>query len=150
MLMKNPIETREFKWMPEHQQAFDALKEALVAAPVLGYPDFNREFVLETDASLQGLGTVLSQQDETGRLHVRHPHTEEETKNERGSNHDEVEVISYLSVCEVVDEYLDISKVPDDLKKEALSISCMANLLLRKRMWKISRVCSILCLSSIR
>ena len=56
--------------MHEHQQAFDALKEALVTAPVLEYPDFNREFVLETNVSLQCLGTVLSQQDETGKLHV--------------------------------------------------------------------------------
>ena len=38
---------REFQWTPKHQQAFDALKEALVIAPVLGYPDFNREFMLE-------------------------------------------------------------------------------------------------------
>ena len=67
---EKPIEPREFKWMPKHQQAFDALKETLVTAPVLDYPDFNREFVLEIDASLQGLGVVLSQQDETGRLHV--------------------------------------------------------------------------------
>ena len=67
---KTLIEPREFKWTPEHQQAFGALKKALVAAPVLGYPDFNREFMLETDASLQGLGAILSQQDEIGRLHM--------------------------------------------------------------------------------
>ena len=60
-VIEKPIEQKEFKWMPKHQQAFDALKEALVTAPVLGYPDFNREFVLETDTSLQGLGAVLSQ-----------------------------------------------------------------------------------------
>ena len=61
---------KEFKWMPENQQAFDALREALVTAVVLGYPDFNREFMLATDASLYGLGAVLSQQDETGKLHI--------------------------------------------------------------------------------
>ena len=56
--------------MLENQQAFDALKEAFVAAPILSYPDFKREFMLQTNASLQGLGTVLFQQDETGKLCV--------------------------------------------------------------------------------
>ena len=46
----------------KHQEAFDALKEALSTPPVLGYPDFSREFILEIDASLNGLGTILSQQ----------------------------------------------------------------------------------------
>ena len=69
-VIKKPTEQKEFKWMPTHQQVFDALRDALVTAPVLGYPDLNREFVLETNTSLQGLGAVLSQQDETGKLNV--------------------------------------------------------------------------------
>ena len=56
-------EIKLFEWMIEHQEAFDALKEALSTAPLLGYPDFTLEFILEMDASLNGLGTILSQQD---------------------------------------------------------------------------------------
>ena len=37
---------------------------------MLGYPDFNREFILKTDASLRGLGAALSQIDENGKVHV--------------------------------------------------------------------------------
>ena len=59
-----------FEWTTKHQEAFDALKEALSTAPVLGYPDSSREFILEIDASLNGLGTVLSQQGKDRQIHV--------------------------------------------------------------------------------
>ena len=49
-----------FEWMTKHQDVIDALKEALSTVPVLGYPNFSREFLLETDASLNGLGAILS------------------------------------------------------------------------------------------
>ena len=35
-------EQRIFKWTTKHQDAFDALKEALGTTPVLDYPDFSR------------------------------------------------------------------------------------------------------------
>ena len=50
----------EFQWTQVCQSAFEALKEMLVNAPVLVYPSFDRPFVLETDASVRGLGAVLS------------------------------------------------------------------------------------------
>ena len=59
-----------FVWASEHQKGFNALKVALTIAPVLGYLDFNKEFILETDASLRGLGAVLSQVDDTGKACV--------------------------------------------------------------------------------
>ena len=49
-------------WKIVHQQAFDRLKHLLTTAPVLGYADFSQPFILETDASHQGLGAVLSQE----------------------------------------------------------------------------------------
>eukprot|EP00731_Ephydatia_muelleri_P033694 Em0035g31a len=37
------------------------LKERLVTSPILGYPVFNQPFMVDTDASGEGLGAVLSQ-----------------------------------------------------------------------------------------
>ena len=54
----------------------------------------------------------------------RHQHTDEEINQERGSDCNEVEVISYSLACKVVDQILNTNKVPDDLKAEAQSISC--------------------------
>lgn len=48
-------------WSAECEQAFQHLKCALVSSPILAYADFNLPFCLYTDASLEGLGAVLSQ-----------------------------------------------------------------------------------------
>ena len=48
-------------WTKASQQAFEKLKTALTTAPVLTYADFSKPFVLEVDASHQGLGAVLYQ-----------------------------------------------------------------------------------------
>ena len=54
-------------WTKDCQKAFNDLKTALTTAPVLGYADYNLPFVLETDASFEGLGAVLSQDQPEGR-----------------------------------------------------------------------------------
>lgn len=57
------------KWDEKATKAFRTLQEALCCNPVLVVPDFERQFVVQTDASEIGLGAVLSQEVEG----VEHP-----------------------------------------------------------------------------
>ena len=55
-----------FIWKNACKQAFQRLKQLLCSAPILAYPDFGKDFVLQTDASDYGVGAVLSQLDDSG------------------------------------------------------------------------------------
>jgi hypothetical protein len=48
-----------FRWMPAAAAAFESLKAAMTAAPVLQLPDFTRPFIVDCDASNSGFGAVL-------------------------------------------------------------------------------------------
>ena len=56
-------------WNERCEASFKRLKDLLCSAPVLQSPDFERDFVLQTDASDVGVGAVLSQVDDTGADH---------------------------------------------------------------------------------
>ena len=51
----------KFEWSTECENSFQKLKELLTSAPVLGYPEDDGIFILDTDASDVGIGAVLSQ-----------------------------------------------------------------------------------------
>ena len=53
----------------EVKEAFNVLRKAVMTASVLAYPDPNKEYLLETDASKLGLGAVLLQKQSDGRYH---------------------------------------------------------------------------------
>ena len=58
-----------FKWTETCPEAFCGLKNALTKAPVMPYPDPSRPYVVDTDASTEGIGAVLSQEKD-GQEHV--------------------------------------------------------------------------------
>lgn len=51
----------KFEWTDKCQKAFEALKTALVSAPILAYPDFTQPFHLYVDACQTGIGMTLGQ-----------------------------------------------------------------------------------------
>ncbi len=80
----NPLKTRPTKlgvkkgqlpsktpvqWTSEHSAVVARLVDMLTSSPILAYPDFNLPFVLHTDASNEGLGAVLYQ-EQGGKLRV--------------------------------------------------------------------------------
>jgi hypothetical protein len=54
-----------FRWSEEAQKAFDRMKEVMSTCPMLTLPDFSQPFILECDASGEGIGAVL--------MHHKHP-----------------------------------------------------------------------------
>ena len=53
-----------FQWTDECQMAFDKLKTLLTTAPVLAYPRDTGRYIVDTDASMTGIGAVLSQEQD--------------------------------------------------------------------------------------
>ena len=47
-------------------KAFDALKQVCMSTPILAFANYTKEFLLETNASKEGLGAVLSQKQADG------------------------------------------------------------------------------------
>ena len=60
-----------FAWGEAQQHSFENIIQALISTPVLAYADFSKPFELHTDAATSaGLGAVLYQTDDEGRLRV--------------------------------------------------------------------------------
>lgn len=57
-------------WGNNQQKAFNMLKEKLITAPILKYPDFDKPFIIMTDASRYAVGAVLGQEEEKNKDYV--------------------------------------------------------------------------------
>ena len=56
-------------WTDVHDQAFRTLKQCVSSPPVLRLPDVSKPFILQTDASSEGIGAILLQKEGQ----IKHP-----------------------------------------------------------------------------
>src|SRR6266498_4711121 len=59
-----------FVWNEKRQKAFDEIKKRMMMAPIVAYPDFEKLFILYTDASGKSIGAVLHQKDDQGKERI--------------------------------------------------------------------------------
>ena len=92
---------------PEALETFDHLKTACLQAPILAFPDFDKPFLLEMDASRKGLGAVLSQKQADGQHHpiTYASHVMNETEQRYHSHKQEFLALKWV-VTEQFHEYL--------------------------------------------
>ncbi|GFU56727.1 retrovirus-related Pol polyprotein from transposon 297 [Trichonephila clavipes] len=67
--LKGRAKKGEITWTTECENAFRELKGKLIDKPVLYAPNFEREFIVQMDASNAGMGAVLTQLNEQGEEH---------------------------------------------------------------------------------
>lgn len=97
-----------FKWTEKQQKAFDFLKECLMKAPILQYPDFEKPFILFTDASGTGLGAVLSQKDDENRERVIAYASRSLNKAERNYGITDQECLAVIWAVKYFEQYLGL------------------------------------------
>ena len=59
--VKQVRSAKAIQWTSEHQEVAEKLIDVVTSFKVMAYPDFEKTFVLHTDASYDGLGAVLYQ-----------------------------------------------------------------------------------------
>ena len=62
--------TNEVEWTEQCEQAFSKLKDICSDTPIVAYVDYSKCFKVHTDASEQGLGVVLYQDQDDGTTRV--------------------------------------------------------------------------------
>jgi len=61
---------KNLEWNKDCDEKFNFLKQKLMTTPILAFPDYQKSFILDTDASYDCIGAVLSQLNEEGKEQV--------------------------------------------------------------------------------
>jgi hypothetical protein len=89
----------KFDWNEDCENAFNKLKTTLISAPILIFPDFNKDFVLTTDASRTSIGYYLTQKGADGYFHPVGYAGRSLRPNEANYTVSEIELLAILEGC---------------------------------------------------
>ena len=86
----------KFDWTPLHHTAFLTLKEAIIQAPILHYPNSNKKYIIYTDASDDACRAQLSQEQDGTEFPIAFvSHTFTETQRKWSTTEQEVYGVYY-------------------------------------------------------
>lgn len=111
----------KFKWSNECQEAFEKLKQHISNPPLLQLADFNKPFVLQTDASSIGAGAVLLQANDSKDLLPIAYFSRKFTDAELKYSIYEKEALSAIYAMEHFHQYLEVRKFKLITDNQALS-----------------------------
>ena len=95
-----------FAWENVHKAAFNKLKSILCSCQVMAHPRFDREFILDVDASDFALGVELSQRDDNGNERPVFYGSRHLEKSERSYSATARETLAAVFGCEYFSQYL--------------------------------------------
>ena len=111
----------DMRWDKRRQEAYQTLKDAMSKAPVVMHPDFNRPFVLHTDASKVAVAGVLTQYIPVAAL---------EQKSLKGgfpwASLGRTKTVNGEKVREIVVGFYSKMNQPGDAKMGATALECLA------------------------
>ena len=97
----------EVKWTEQCERSFSELKDICSDTPILAYADYNKCFKVHTDASEQGLGAVLYQDQDDGMTRVIAYAIRNLSKSEKRYHSCKLEFLALKwSICERFNKYL--------------------------------------------
>jgi hypothetical protein len=101
--------THKWKWEEDCETAFNLLKQLITSSPIMAAPDFSKPFVVQTDASATGLGAMLFQESDVGKVIIQYA-SRSLSKTEQKYSTVERECLAILWAVEKFRPYVEGSK----------------------------------------
>ena len=98
-------------WSEECEKSFSTLRNTLTSDMVLAFPQWDKPFFVEVDGSGSGVGAILSQEDDTGKLRPLAYYSSGLTATQRNYSASEIECWALISATRKWDVY--VSAAPE-------------------------------------